>query len=454
MIRELDFKNFKPWADSGKIRMAPLTIFCGTNSSGKSSISQFLLMLKQTVESYDRLRVLHFGDSESLVDLGTYNEVIHKHDASKSLAFGFTIDTDPIKVVDVTKNHDRGSFSRIAFEATVSYSFENSKTVLEKLKYELIGDERIEFSLSRKEKKYQLDSSNYPIIRQQGRAWQLPAPENFFGFPSEATAYYQNTAFLQDLSLAITSFFKGLFYVGPLRTYPRRLYQFSGEVPPHVGFDGSFAISCILAASGRKISKAYKKQSEPFEQLIARWLKSMGLIDSFEIVPIGKGRKEFEVRVRTRKESSEVLITDVGFGISQVLPVIVQCFYVAHESVIMFEQPEIHLHPSVQSHLGDLFIEAIRSREDGRDRDVQIIVESHSEHLIRRIQRRIAEEVISPADVAVYFISQEGGEAKLTPLDIDLFGNIRNWPKDFFGDDVQDLAAVAKANITRKGFKI
>jgi predicted ATPase len=238
-----------------------------------------------------------------------------------------------------------------------------------------------------------------------------------------------------------------------LRNYPERLYQFSGEIPPHVDINGTLAINCILAAAAadRKISRGYKKTAESFERLIARWLETMGLIHSFEIAPIGKGRKEFEVRVKISSESPEVLITDVGFGISQVLPVVVQCFYVAPKSVIMFEQPEIHLHPSVQSHLGDLFIEATKSREDGANRDVQIIIESHSEHLIRRVQRRIAEEVIRPDDVAIYFISQERGEAKLTPIDIDMFGNITNWPHDFFGDDVSDLAAIARATIARKG---
>jgi predicted ATPase len=62
MLRQLQIQNFKAWEDSGEIRLAPLTIFCGNNSSGKSSIAQFLLMLKQTVESYDRKRVLHLGD--------------------------------------------------------------------------------------------------------------------------------------------------------------------------------------------------------------------------------------------------------------------------------------------------------------------------------------------------------------------------------------------------------
>jgi predicted ATPase len=140
----------------------------------------------------------------------------------------------------------------------------------------------------------------------------------------------------------------------------------------------------------------------------------------------------------------------VGFGISQVLPVMVQCFYVPPNSTILFEQPEIHLHPSVQSHLADLLIEAIHAREDGEPRNAQLIVESHSEHLIRRVQRRIAEEELRPEEVAIYFVSQKKGVSKIEALQIDEYGNISNWPENFFGDDFEDVTAMTLKAIERK----
>lgn len=171
----------------------------------------------------------------------------------------------------------------------------------------------------------------------------------------------------------------------------------------------------------------------------------MRLIHSFKVVPIADGRKEYEVRIQVHKDAPEVLITDVGFGVSQILPVIVQCFYVPSDSILFFEQPEIHLHPSVQSHLADLFIDAFNAKENGKGRNTQIIVESHSEHLIRRIQRRVAEGAIQPEDVAIYFIHQDKNGAKMEPLNIDLFGNVTNWPENFFGDDLEDLMAMTEA---------
>jgi hypothetical protein len=82
MLTRLHFKNFKAWKDSGKIRLAPLTVLFGTNSAGKTSVLQ---ILKQTAESPDRQRALHLGDNRTLVDLGTYGDAVHNHDVTQPL---------------------------------------------------------------------------------------------------------------------------------------------------------------------------------------------------------------------------------------------------------------------------------------------------------------------------------------------------------------------------------
>jgi len=452
MLKELHIENFKAWADTGKIRMAPLTIFCGNNSSGKSSIAQFLLMLKQTVESYDRQRVLHFGDNDSLIDLGTYRDIVFRHDESRRLGFSFTFDTQTeLKVTDAV-SLKVARFNRIDFRAEVRSDIGKAPSLVQ-MNYKLGSEKPIEFSLAHSTgNKFKLSAEGYSLKGEKGRRWDLPHPENFFGFPDEAVAYYQNTGFLPDLSLAVKNLFKSMHYVGPLRDHPERFYQFSGDTPPDVGEKGKLAINALLSAkeAGRSLSAGSKKRYILFEELVARWLQQMKLIHSFKVIPIAKGRKEYEVRVRVLKDSPEVLITDVGFGISQILPVIVQCFYVPAKSTLFFEQPEIHLHPSVQSHLGDLFLEAIKMKENGADRNTQIVVESHSEHLIRRIQRRIAEGAVSPDDVAIYFIHHGKDGAKMEALNIDLFGNVTNWPNNFFGDELEDLMAMTKAARERK----
>ena len=147
-----------------------------------------------------------------------------------------------------------------------------------------------------------------------------------------------------------------------------------------------------------------------FAEFIAAWLKDLGVIQDFSVRPVAVGRKEYEVLVKTHAKAPQVKITDVGFGISQVLPALVQAFYCPPHSTVWMEQPEIHLHPQVQAELADVFISATQARENGKARDVQLIVESHSEHFLNRLQRRVAEGVVQPEDVAVYFCRREGGQ--------------------------------------------
>jgi predicted ATPase len=149
--------------------------------------------------------------------------------------------------------------------------------------------------------------------------------------------------------------------------------------------------------------------------------------------------------VKRTPGSAEVLITDVGFGVSQVLPVLVQSYYARPHSTVIFEQPEIHLHPRVQADLADVFIDAARYGQ------VQFIVESHSEHFLRRLQRRVAEATtITNDDVALYTCDVEAARSTIQELKVDDYGNITNWPKDFFGDEMGELAAMTLAGLKRQ----
>ena len=138
------------------------------------------------------------------------------------------------------------------------------------------------------------------------------------------------------------------------------------------------------------------------------------------------------------------MITDVGFGVSQLLPVLVLCYYAPENSTIILEQPEIHLHPKVQSDLADVLIDVVKNR------NVQIILESHSGLLLHRLQRRIAEEQIAAEDTALYFCQINDGTSEIERLKVDEYGNISNWPQDFFGDDIGDLVEKTKVEMQRR----
>jgi predicted ATPase len=457
MLTKLRLKNFKAWKDSGDIRLAPLTVLFGTNSAGKSSIPQLLLLLKQTAESPDRQRALQLGDSRTLVDAGTFDDAVHGHDVSAPVEF--TLAWSLEQKLSVRDRLSERVYSGDALEfwaRLVADDQHRPRTVA--FRYELRDGKQLAVDLTISEKKdgkkqrksqFDLSSSQYSLTRNPGRAWALPEPVRFYGFPDEVAAYYQNAAFASDFVLELERVLKSLFYVGPLREYPKRLYLWSGEVPDHVGRKGERAVEAILAASDRSFNWKPKQKTKPLPQVVAERLKAMGLIHDFQVQQLGEHRKEYEVLVRTNSRLPEVKLTDVGFGVSQVLPVIVECFYVPPRSIVIFEQPEIHLHPRVQADLADLFVDAIRAREGSVARDCQFIIESHSEHFLRRLQRRIAEEQLSKEDAALYFIHTEGAEARIEELDVDEFGNIKNWPENFFGDEMADLVARTEAQAKR-----
>lgn len=451
MLRQLRIRNFKIWKDTGNIRMAPITLLFGANSSGKSSIGQFLMMLKQTVESSDRKAVFYPGGKNSAVQLGSYKEMVFHRNPDNKISFEYQWDFHEIlKVKDPVSGH---SFSgdTLSFDAEVGLGDKHQHSlVLDHLKYQLIEKNESIASIGMERKsgtkaEYKVEADKYSLKRKQGRVWYPGAPVRFYGFPDEVVAYHQNADFVQALNLRHEKLFRLLSYLGPLRIKAERLYSWTGIDPESVGYAGENTVAAILAARSRKISLGYKRPAKPFEEIIALKLKEMGLIEDFKVNPISEQRQEYEVKVRTQGSKDWVDLLDVGFGISQVLPVLVQCFYAPQGSIILMEQPEIHLHPNAQSALADVMIDVMNSREKGADRNIQLIVETHSEHFLRRLQRRIAEDVVQPEKVSAYFASITKTLATLEPLQIDLFGNIQHWPENFFGDEMGDITEQAKA---------
>jgi predicted ATPase len=453
VLTSLRFRNFKIWKDSGDLRLAPLTVLFGGNSAGKSAISQLLVLLKQTAASSDRRRVLHLGGPNSLVDLGTYEDIIYGHDTTRPLGFEATWDFG-YKVLEqdpVTGAKFSGESMNFCVELIAD---KQRQPVVEGFRYSLRDDSGVTMSASMNREpngKYDLSTTEYIIKRHTGRPWQLQAPAHFYAFPEEALAKFQNTFFTYDFAFELERLFGSIYYVGPLREYPQRLYLWSGEAPADVGMKGDQAVNAILAAANgtRRFNFGHKQATKRLDVVVAEQLHEMGLIESFDVHQIVEHRNEYEVLVQVSRRQPQVKLTDVGFGVGQVLPVVVECFYVPKRSIVIFEQPEIHLHPRAQAGLADLFVNAVLAREDAEARNCQFIVESHSEHFLRRLQLRIAEEKLSREQTAMYFVTARAGAAEVQELDIDAYGNIQNWPQDFFGDEMGDLVARAEAQAQR-----
>lgn len=455
MLRQLRIQNFKAWRDTGELDLAPLTILFGPNSSGKSSINHLLMMLKQTVRSPDRNSVLDLGDANSAVNLGSFRDLIFRHQLRHRLEFELEWQLDsPLEIRD-PKSRRRYSGDRLGFTAAIRQPERSRTPQSEGFTYALSDSESPELAVtvrrdSNRPTRWRLDSEEYDFVRTTGRAWELPRPVQFYGFPNEALVYYQNSAFLSDLEFNLEAQIGRLSYLGPLRSPPERRYTWGGSIPEDVGLQGSNAVQALLSGRQRSFNWRPKAKTVPFQAVVASWLQRMGLIAKFDVAEIAPESDLFEVLVRVTEKGEEVKLTDVGFGVSQVLPVVVQCFYAQPNSTVLIEQPELHLHPSVQASLADLFIGAIRARERSAPRRVQLIVESHSEHLLRRLLRRIAEEELSPDDVAMYVSYQSERGSTIERLEVDEFGDVMNWPPDFFGNELEDVAIQAEAGIQRR----
>jgi len=459
MLTQLSVANFKSWRSIPQMRLAPITGLFGTNSSGKSSILQLLLMLKQTVESSDRAQILEFGGERSLTNLGSFGDVVFNH--AKPGKLDFSLRWEPFKILVFENPESKDSTHFVTTDMGFSCQLDENgsgRVSVSQFTYSPLlshPDSAIfQFGLTRKESTggaYQFicqTKNTFQIPRNPGRPSELLSPVKFYGFPDQVYAQYKNAGFLSEFQLAFEKLFGTLYYLGPLREFPRRYYGWNGSEPTDMGQRGERVVEALLAARerGPYIStgpgRGHKLQT--LEERIAYWLKELGLIHDFRVEPIAKDSNIYKVRVQRSPSSAEVLITDVGFGVSQILPVLGLCYYVPEKSVVLLEHPEIHLHPSAQAGLADVFIDAVKNR------NIQIILESHSEHLLRRLQRRIADETHKPDDTALYFCEMGKESSSLIPLDLDSFGNITNWPKDFFGDDVGELAETARAVVKRR----
>ena len=412
MITELRAQNFKSWKDTGKLQVAPLTGFFGANSSGKTSILQTLLMLKQTVERpSDWNKVLYFGNDKSLVNLGSFDGVIHQHSSDLSLCLAMSWNLPEKQKLDSIETDS------LSFSMAIKKKYRTAE--LARLCYRVGGRD---FEIEWESSGYKFKSEHYWENADLFRCYGVVNP---FG-PLESFASLKNA--FEDL-------FHRICYLGPLREYPRSRYKWQGNHPQEVGQHGEDTVPCVLSK---------RVQLHGIDKQVIEWLQRLDLIDSYRINPIPNKEKDYEFLVRKYKGGPEVHLTDVGFGVSQVLPVLILCYYVPEGSILILEQPEAHLHPKVQSELADLLIEVVKNRR------LQIILESHSEHLLIRLMRRIAEEQISADDTAFYFCEMNEGTSEIERLNVDDYGNITNWPQNFFGDEMGDLAAKAKAEMKRR----
>ena len=403
MLNRMTLENFKAWRRAD-ITFGKVTGFFGTNSAGKSSLLQFLLLLKQTKNATDRRIVLDFGGSADMVNLGSFKDVIHRR-ADEGRIRWFLDWTLPqsLKILDPMIRTKKLLFTSDRLSTQCEVGLRQARLWTYHLAYRFAD---LEFRLQSQQGaveqfKLETDSQDFRFVRTQGRAWPLPHPIKTHLFPSQVRNYYQNSVFLSDFELEYENLMDSLYYLGPLREHPKREYHWAGSSPEDVGQRGERTVDAILSATRDEEMRSlgHRKRRKTFQVMIAHWLKELDLVDEFRLHEIAKGTNLYRAMVKTSAGGAWTSLTDVGFGVSQILPVLVLLYYVPEHSTVLMEQPEIHLHPAAQSRLADLMLNVARVR------NVQILVESHSEHLIRRLQRRVAEERAVAEDIKLYFVN-------------------------------------------------
>ena len=456
MLRRIGLQNFKCWRELD-IELAPITLFFGANSSGKTAILNSLLMLKQTVASRDPNTHLNFGGGpRDYVDLGSYRDLVFGHAEDHSIGMNIGWDSTIQSVFLRRRGYERPRPSpTMKLEHSVSWRWDNDVFV-DHLGYSASGNEAFDCSIRldrlapdsyRVEHSDSLQTMYAFIDVDEESIEQIYGPDPVPDSPSNCYLLPLNIR-LGDINADSRSYepqFERAFdnlvgkirYLGPLRQYPKRYYQWTGERKKEfVEPDGSDSFAVLISS---------ERDDRSLIEEIAKWLKDLDLIQKLRIRPTGPQSRFYEVMVTFAEAESSLL--DVGFGVSQVLPVLTMLLSAPENSIILLEQPELHLHPNAQAALADLLLDVAEKR------NLQLIVESHSEHILRRLQVRIAEgnsEFASPENIKTYFCQPGKGGSTISEVELDRFGQIANWPDKFLGDISGDLHTMAKAAIGRR----
>lgn len=461
-ITRFGLRNFKAFRYLEDIELKPLTLLVGANSSGKSSIFQSLLLLKQTLLSSSGTGALKFdGD---WVKLGGFSSVISDFDVSKALEYRFFVlgDVGSLRLpTPLASTASTGKSSmrrrRVRVESEVSFSLcpleQNGLAVIKELSMTLAGRggdpsyprlriDRAEADLG--SQKIPLDE----VVTEQMFSRTLPDLAWLDSILMIGSKYRVEGAYdglLRDLREYLAT---RLDYLGPVRADPRPFYPISEE--PEVGVRGEGAIPYLLKQRSKPVTFALgptgELQQAPLFDALNHWLRHMRVAPGLSIETVESIAYTAAIHTPLVK-GRPVNLAQVGFGVSQLLPVLLQGLRNPTDAWILFEQPEIHLHPRLQAELGDFFLASARTGKT-------LMVETHSDHMVHRIRRRIAEDTTGElADlVQILFVhagTEEDPGSYVEPLRVGPDGSIENWPDDFLSESADEALAILRARRAR-----
>jgi predicted ATPase len=422
MLKKIRIQNFKCLQDTNDLEIKPLTFLVGPNSSGKSSVFQAILALKQTVDSGDTRSPLILQD---YVDLGSYKDVLYKHDTKKDIKIDFE-DKNILKWSVTFSIQEKGKMPGRIFVK----SFELSSKELDSSGF-WTGPpplpERLKLIREKRSQGYKLfiEGQNIPNRIFDLNKFYMITPKKSLGTLDKETNL---TIYFEVIRTMTESLFEHIYHIGPLRNEPKRVYSASGAYPLFVGKHGQWTIEII-------------QYGEELRDTITHWLNKFNISLDFTLEELKKGSQRYEVLLTDYFTNTEVNLADVGFGASQVLPIIVQGFVSSEDSTLLIEQPEIHLHPKAQCVMGDLLVDIIKT---GKRR---LIVETHSNLLIERVCKHILlkdESTITPEDIIIYYFEPSAEGTIIKPITVNKNAQFENFPEGFFEERFEEALARAE----------
>ncbi|MBK8227773.1 MAG: DUF3696 domain-containing protein [Flavobacteriales bacterium] len=243
----------------------------------------------------------------------------------------------------------------------------------------------------------------------------------------------------------------GVMYLGPLRDEPKSIYPLSGALDTaDVGFKGEHTAAVLDIHRNTNVETidpahfltdaAFQPQilTKPLLPAVLEWLNYMGV--GSDLSTTDRGKLGHELKIATAPGVAVHDLTQVGVGVSQVLPILVSALLAEPGASLVFEQPELHLHPKVQTRLADFFVALTMMGK-------QCIVETHSEYLITQLRYRavIGEGDSVSSSLKIFFVEKEDGESRYRPVSVNVFGGIQEWPKGFFDEKERTVSAILKA---------
>jgi energy-coupling factor transporter ATP-binding protein EcfA2 len=412
-------ENIRSFAGRHTIDLKPLSLLVGENSSGKSTLLAALAALSDKTVFPGRLSL-----NKEPHDLGTYRTVATykggKFGRSKSFSIGFSRDPERLEVL-ATYKEAKGDIvlSRLKLETNrfeVELQFDDGK---------MTGTLRSKADQSSPELPLQQEKSGE--FKRQIRLASDVDPsavsiaETLPHFLFRAMIDKPETPFqpneLFQLAREVSRFVPATRSIAPVRSKPRRVYDRSS-----VGYEpGGDHIPYILA---KLLNDEQDKRREQVSVALKKFGEQSGLFKEIAAPILGSHQGDpFEIEVSIAGPATNIL--DVGYGVSQSLPIVVESLLAAPSTRLLVQQPEVHLHPKAQAALGTFLVDMVR---DGKR---QFVVETHSDYIIDRIRQEVAAKKLSAESVGIVFLEKPHIETSVHHLHLDESGNILNAPETY-----------------------